>query len=457
MKGNSNHWGRLLPVLLLTVLLINFSIVLTSKITPSIQPNDTAQEQKFTIRNAYKMWDTTWGGIYEDDSEDLALDSAGNIYTVGWTNKNETFSRDFAVVKFYPNGIKAWNTTWGGGSDDFGNGIAVDSSNNIYTVGITSSFGAGSSNLVVVKFDLNGIEVWNTTWGSSAYEDGNGIALDSAGNIYAVGTTYTISPDFSDFSVVKFYPNGTVAWNTTWGGSAYNEDGYEIALDTAGNIYTVGSTNGFGAGGFDLVVVKFYPDGTVAWNTTWGGVNFDEGYGIALDPAGNIYTVGSTNSFSVGLSDLVVVKFHSNGTQAWNTTWGGSYGDDGYGIALDPTGNIYTSGETFSFGAGIYDLVMVKFYPNGMKAWNTTWGGNKFDKGSKIAVDSVGNIYINGITFSYGVGGDFVVVKFLDRSTTTTWISGFLLIPVIIGVLLIPLILKRKAEILLVNQASTGG
>jgi hypothetical protein len=81
-----------------------------------------------------------------------ALDAKGNIYSIGYTTSFGAVSADFALVKFYSNGTKAWNTTWGGSSEDWGNDIALDTAGIIYCIGYTTSFGAGAADFALIKF-----------------------------------------------------------------------------------------------------------------------------------------------------------------------------------------------------------------------------------------------------------------------------------------------------------------
>jgi len=311
----------------------------------------------------------------------------------------------------------AWNITWGGAGDEHGIGLALDTVGDLYCVGDTFSFGAGGQDLALVKFAPNGSRLWNTTWGGAANDWGYQVAIDTAGDLYCVGGTYSFGAGSSDLALVKFAPNGSRLWNTTWGGAA-DDSGYEIALDTAGDLYCVGLTYSFGAAGKNLALVKFAPNGSRLWNTTWGGAE-QMGFGMALDTADNIYCVGSA------AQDLALVKFAPNGSRLWNTTWGGAANDWGYGVVLDTAGNIYCVGWTGSFGVGGQDLALVKFAPNGFRLWNTTWGGAGNDGSSEVVLDTAGNIYIAATTQSFGAGGsDLVLVKF-SKAELPSGIPGF--------------------------------
>jgi uncharacterized delta-60 repeat protein len=345
--------------------------------------------------NNYLHWYKTWGGVNWDFGYAMARDAAGNIYVTGYTQSYGAGNQDVALVKFAPNGTKLWNTTWGGASAEMGYGVALDTARNIYVVGETRSYGAGSQDLALVKFAPNGTKLWNTTWGYAGNDLGVGVALDTTGNIYCVGSTF-VSVTY-DLALVKFYPNGTVAWSKTWGGG--NDDiGRAVSVSANGSIYCTGFTT---SSSQDLALVKFYPNGTVAWSATWGSINNDRGMGVSLDNLENIYVVGYTDK-GLGNLDLALVKFYPNGTRVWNNTWGGADQDYGSDIALDSSGYIYCTGYTGSFGSA---LALVSFYPNGTKFWNTTLGSST---GDGIVVDAIGNIYCAGYTSVH----DLVLAKF---------------------------------------------
>jgi hypothetical protein len=197
-------------------------------------------------------------------------------------------------------------------------------------------------------------------------------------------------------------------------------------------VYTVGTSESFGAGGNDLVLVKWNgTTGAQLWNRTWGGPNYDLGWGIVGDTASGIYTSGYTASFGEGDYDLVVVKWDAaTGTRLWNQTWGGSLDDYGFNIWGDAAGGLYTSGYTASFGVGYYDLVLVKWDAmTGTRLWNQTWGGSANDYGHGIWGNSAGEVFMVGTTESFGAGGyDVVLVKWGIKTSLSSPIQGFRLI-----------------------------
>ncbi|MEW5759353.1 MAG: hypothetical protein AB1779_01135, partial [Candidatus Thermoplasmatota archaeon] len=137
-------------------------------------------------------------------------------------------------------------------------------------------------------------------------------------------------------------------WNKTWGG--YGDDfGASIAIDSS-NIYVVGETESYGAGGYDSFLLKYDLNGNLIWYKTWGGSNNDMAESIAV-LSSNIYVVGETKSYGVGAADAFVLKYDLNGNIFWCKTWGGGKYETAYSIAVFSS-NIYVTGYTLSFGAG---------------------------------------------------------------------------------------------------------
>ena len=137
-------------------------------------------------------------------------------------------------------------------------------------------------------------------------------------------------------------------------------------------------------------------DGTVsaveqigsAWIAALGGTFNDFGNGIAVDSSGNVYVTGKTESAGAGNTDLFIAKYDSSGTIQWQRTLGGTNGDEGYGVTVDSSGNVYVVGFTFSAGSGLQDWLIAKYNASGTIQWQRTLGGTSDEFGRAIAVDS---------------------------------------------------------------------
>jgi uncharacterized repeat protein (TIGR01451 family) len=274
-----------------------------------------------------------------------------------------------------------------------GVGIAVDASGNAYITGYTFStnfptaspiYGSNSWDAFVTKINAAGTSlVYSTYLGGSDYDFGFGIAVDTSGNAYITGYTYstnfpTVSPIYGsntgapDAFVTKINAAGSsLAYSTYLGG--YRDDyGYSIAVDTPGNAYITGytcSTNfptaspiyGSNAGICDAFVTKINASGnSLVYSTYLGGSDYDYGRSIAVDTSGNAYITGnaySTNfptaspiyGSNAGLSDAFVTKIYAGGSSlSYSTYIGGNDDDRGVGIAVDASGNAYITGWTYS-------------------------------------------------------------------------------------------------------------
>jgi len=402
------------------ILIIIFQIIINPifcivkiQITPyslksgQYRPNDSV----VSLNNqeiSQDKWYRLWGGISEDTGTDIATDYNYNILIGGYTYSFGDIGQGF-IAKYDIMGNLTWSRLWGGPSEDIGNGIAVDHDNNIYLVGYTVIFGHGLD-VFIVKFDAEGNELWNRTWGGSEIDTCYDIDVDSTNHLYLVG--YTTSFGFGgDTFIIKYDTDGNQLWNQTWGGSK-KEVAYGLIIDNYNDIYVTGSTNSFGESDLDAFLLKYNSSAYLIWNETWGGLNDDESFSITCDINNNIYITGSTKSYSINNnSDLMIVKYNTSGHQIWNQIWGGNNDDYGQGIFFK-NNKCYITGGTKSFGAGNSDVFLVIYDDYGNQLSNWTWGGGNCESGSKITVDNENNTYIVGSTNSLGNGSfDIILIK----------------------------------------------
>lgn len=238
-----------------------------------------------------------------------------------------------------------YSTYLGFGGDEYGNALAVDGSGNSYITGTTTTFG-GTTNIFVAKMSPTGTNLYYTYFPGT---EGKGIAVDSLGNAYVVGITA------AGATITKVNATGTaMVYQAALGWS----DVTGVKVDSAGNAYVVGSVNN-GAAGEDVAVGKVDPTGTsFVFSLSFGGVGTDKGQAIAIDSSGNAYVVGDTTSSNFplvsafqttlrGAQDAFVTKVNAAGTSlGYSTYLGGNGYDYGAGIALDSSRNAYVTGRT---------------------------------------------------------------------------------------------------------------
>lgn len=366
-----------------------------------------------TSNSIEHQWNVTWGGIYDETAEAMAIDSLGNIFLAGYTNNTISGDYDMCLVKFDSLGVYQWNVTRGESGEDFARAIALDSSDNIYLAGTLDEHGL-NPDMCLVKFNNLGEYQWNSTWDGGDEDEAIGIALDLSEDIYLAGYTYDNIGFDEDMCLVKFDNNGQYQWNSTWGGNE-DDEASAIALDSSDNIYLAGDYTIVDDVDSDFCLVKFNSLGVYQWNSTWGGSGMDMAFDLALDSSENFYLVGGYET-SLGDLDIGLVSFTDSGLYQWNRTWGGSNSEAATTIVLDSSDNIYIGGAIDNTGMGNYDFYFAVCDNLGFQQWNHTWGGSGLDIYWGIILDSLESVILGGTwdmdQDTDGANPDMCLVKF---------------------------------------------
>lgn len=401
------------------------------------------------------FWAKHYGGIGGATAQAVTTDASGNIYCTGYFNYGLTLDNvtltsagnaDILVKKTDAGGNVLWAKNFGGAGNDFGFDIAVDGSGNVYvagtfrgtaTIGTTSMTSVDLDDILVIKIDgSSGSVVWAKGFGTVGDDGAQGIAVDATGNIYITGyygnmftggsavfgSTTLTSAGGRDAFVTKLNSVGDVQWAKSFGG-AIADEGYSIALNSAGDLYFTGkttSTSKFGpvtlssSGLNDAFVAKLNGSGDVQWAKNFGGTDADAGRKIVVDNSDKIYASGiffgtagfDTHSFiSAGNADMFLMRLDATGAIDWVKQYGGSAYDDNFGLAIEGS-SVFMSGmidgaasfdatTLTSFGAS--DAFAAKVNgADGNLAWATNFGGAGNEYGRAITGDGNGNAILYG-------------------------------------------------------------
>ncbi len=335
----------------------------------------------------------TWGGNKDDEGFGVAVDSSGNIYVTGDTDSfgpgGPSNRSSLSLLKYDTTGSLLWQRIWSGSGNgtDEGFGVAVDSSGNVYVTGDTDSFGVGNEAVLLLKFNSSGSLLWQRTWGDGGLDYGLGVAVDSSGNIYVTGSTNSFGVGGVDVFLLRFDSFGSLLWQRTWGGSSADY-GNGVVVDSSGHIYVTGSTNSFGVGDYEVFLLQFDSTGSLLWQRIWGGGGY--GSGVAVDSSGHIYVTGESRG-------VLLLKFDSTGNLLWKKSWSDT-NTGGDSVAVDSSGSIYVTGSAGGGCADcLEEGLLLKFDSSGSLLWGRTWNGsNSHDFGFGVAVDSSGNALVTG-------------------------------------------------------------
>lgn len=330
-------------------------------------------------------------------------------------------------------------------------GAATDSNGNTYMVGDTGSSIdgqtlAGSNDGFIAKYDSSGNKVWVRLLGSSGWDMLEG-AITNGTNVYVVGLTYgslegQANAGNTDAIVAKYDSDGNKIWVKQFG-AALNDQLYDAAIDTSGNIYVSGysdtSLDGqTAAGNTDALLVKYDSNGNKLWTRLLGNSGYDKAEGLAVDSAGNAYITGWTRASvagqtALGLDDVFLAKYDSGGNRMWVKQDGTSSSDYGFGAGTDSSGNIYISGYTsgaFSgqtnAGVGTHDAFLLKYDSSGNRIWARQIGGSNNEITPRVAVSAQGiflSSYTEGPAFdglSVAGSADAFLTKY-DSSGNKIW------------------------------------
>jgi hypothetical protein len=402
-------------------------------------------------------WNTFLGSANSEENNAVAVDGSGNVYVAGLSNSTwgtpvnpHSGGYNVFAAKLDSNGNLLWNTFLGTTNNEWGSGIVVDGSGNVYVAGLSNStWGtpvnphSGGDDVFVAKLDSSGNILWNTFLGSMNSEENSAIEIDGSGNIYVTGLTLgswgkpiSLYSGGADAFAAKLDNNGNLLWNTFLGSTDYDE-GSSIAVDISGNVYVAGLSNSpWGmplnpSWSGDAFAAKLDSDGNLLWSTFLGTDNA-ESEDIGVDSDGNIYVAGGDNAtwgtpvnpYSGGW-DAFAAKLDNDGNLLWYTFLG-SEQDDWGSTAVDVDGNVYVGGGSCAaWGmpvnpySGGEDAFVAKLDTGGNLLCNTFIGSTNSDYSNAIAVDGSRNIYLSGLSNStwgtpvnpYSGGEDVFVAK----------------------------------------------
>ena len=365
-----------------------------------------------------------------DGAGAVVVDSSGNVYVTG-SSRSSGIDSDSATIKYNSSGVEQWVARYNGtGNDDDGTGsIAIDSSGNVYVTG--SSVGLETNkDYITIKYNNSGVEQWVARYnGTSDYEDGaDSIAIDSSGNVYVTGYSHG-SGTYDDYVTIKYNNAGVEQWIARYNGIANDSDyANAIAIDSSGNVYVTGSSEGLGIY-FDYVTIKYNNEGVEQWVERYNATtaNYSDGASaIAVDSSGNVYVTGSSRDLG-NIDDYATIKYNSLGVEEWVARYCGVENgyDYAFAIAIDSSRNVYVTGASAGSGTNL-DYVTIKYNNEGVEQWVARYNGpgNEDDSATTISVDNLGNVYVTGYSYGSGTYDDYATIKY-NNSGVEQWVARY--------------------------------
>ena len=346
-----------------------------------------------------------YGGPNSEYGKKIRPTTDGGYIIVGSTESSGSGYSDVWLIKTNGNGDMQWSKTFGGTQYDYGKDVQQTADGGYVITGYTYSFGNGGHDVWLIRTDGNGNLLWDETYGGGGNDYGEGVCETTDGGFIITGCDYHGGDDpWSELYVIKTDDQGNQEWSNTFGSWGDFSWGFSVVEANDGEYVTIGYTESYGNGRKDMWLIKLYAHGGVRWHRTFGGSGFERGYSLKETADGGFILVGYTSSYGNGENDVWLVKTDKDGQEIWNREFGGEKHDEGYDVEVTSDDGYIISGSTWSSGAGNQDVWVIRTDNTGMRSWDRTYGGYRTDYSESVSTATDGGYMILGSSYSYGAG-----------------------------------------------------
>jgi len=314
-----------------------------------------------------------------------------------------------------------WTRTYGGSDDDYGREVQQTSDGGYIIIGCTMSFSL-LNDLYLIKTNVDGETLWTETYGTGDADAGYSVQQTFDGGYIITGYTYNFGTT-RDVYLAKTNTDGDTLWTKMYGGSN-GDDAYSIQQTSDSGYIIVGQTKSFGAGFQDVYLIKTDSSGDTLWTKTYGGPSPDLGYCVQQTTDRGYIIVGETGSFGAGNFDVYLIRTDSLGDTIWTNTFGGIYYDEGQSVRETSDYGFIITGCKRSIDSDM-EVYLIKTDSLGDTLWTKTYGGSNSDYGNSVRQTSDGGYIIAGTTQSFGSGNKDVYLIRTDLLGDTIWTKTF--------------------------------
>ncbi|MCK5370515.1 MAG: hypothetical protein KAQ62_18260 [Cyclobacteriaceae bacterium] len=334
------------------------------------------------------IFEKTYPGTHSSTGNDVIMTSDGS-YLITGSNQSTSAngSRDVYLLKVDNKGAVLWEKTFGGVGIDYGAALLELPDGGYLIGGSSSSFGDGNDDYYLIKTDSLGITVWEKTYDAGSRDHCASICLTSDGGYLLIGTTS------ANIYIIKVDSGGGIVWDRTF----LDMSGASI-IETADNNFMIAGTkytivnNEFER---DAMIMKINSNGIPVWTKTFG-IEQSRAKSIFPTSTGGYIAAGYTQVSSSNIRDMYLINIDSNGDTIWIRNYGGDSIDSSDSVTQTSDGGFILTGSTDSFGAGNFDLYLVKVDQGGSFQWQKTFGGTNSDYGRAVVLSSEDGFVITG-------------------------------------------------------------
>ncbi len=377
------------------------------------------------------------GGV--DKSNTIGIDDFGNVFITGSSNSAGVGTEDYLTIKYNSAGSEEWTSriNGSGGSVDIAYALVIDSSGSIIITG--GSVGSRSGyDYFTIKYSSAGDTLWTRRYNGpkNSKDIAYSIALDDSQNIFITGESEGLTGThgiFEDYATVKYNPAGDFQWAARYNGPAGDYDkANSICVDTEGNIYVTGVSDGGSSGSgdphFDYATIKYNSAGLTQWIRRYNSSNGeDEGVMVKADELGNIFVTGFSSDVST-FADYATINYSADGDTTWISRYNGpaSNDDRASSLAVDNLGNVFVAGKSYGGSITNYDYTTIKYNSLGDSVWVNRYNGgaSDIDGASAVSLDKSGNVYVTGYSTNISTAFDYATMKY-NTDGDLSWIINY--------------------------------
>ncbi len=349
------------------------------------------------------LWTRTFGGGDDECGYSMQQTTDGGFVIAGSTWSFGAGLTDVYLIKTDANGNQTWQRTFGGGSYDEGRSVQQTSDGGYIIAGTTSSYGTGGSDIYLIKTNSGGDTIWTRTFGGGDDDRGYSVQQTADGGYIITGSTNSYS--ISDrVNLIKTDAFGNLNWQSTFGG-IYGSEGLSVQQTSDGGYIVAGYTYSFGAIGRDIYLIKTDAIGNLTWQHIYGGSGSQSGSSVRQTSDGGFVIAGGGTP-SGSSSQVYLIKTDALGDTVWMHTFGGSSADNGRSVQQTADGGYIIAGYTGY--NNYYNVLLLKVDASGNQSWQGVYGGSDDDQGYCVRQTSDGGYIISGKTESFGAGNEDV-------------------------------------------------
>ncbi|MCJ7580438.1 MAG: hypothetical protein MUP98_07870 [Candidatus Aminicenantes bacterium] len=311
-------------------------------------------------------WQKKYGegfSVYTKNAYSIQKTNDGG-YIIGGSISVTRFGHQFVIIKLSAEGNIIWQKSYGDEDINYVYSLQQTGDGGYIIAGNTGINDAEGHDFLILKLFFDGTVEWSKTYGESGDDKPSSILQTSDGGYIVAGYTNVFGAGSSDIWILKLASDGTIEWQKTYGGSE-GENAYSLKHTNDGGYIVAGTILSFGAGQTDFWILKLAADGTIEWQRTYGGIESETAYSIQQTFDGGYIVAGETQSFGAVNKDIWILKLSILGDLEWQKTYGGRQDEEASSIQQTFDGGYIVAGSTDTYGAGSEDLLILKLFPNG--------------------------------------------------------------------------------------------